>query len=442
MQQPEATIDLGTELIGASLAAGADHAEVFMRSTRTTDVTFRDDHTSESIGHQEGLALRVWCGERQALLTANDLLSIDLPELAREAVLLARRHGVPVPAVLHDRTQSYLGQGAARESIPLAEKVAQIEQIMTTMRSATATPIIVKACYSESAMQTTLVNSHELKAAYDIQSHMLWFWVEGPAGHLKAAASGSSWGGLDPPGLSRYLAERTALLQQPATAAPSGPCTVLLSPEAAADLARSLGNVLAAEHVLDGMRRLLDRIDQPIASPAVTLVDDGCLPGGIKSRPIDDEGTPAHTTTLIERGTLRALLHTLGTAAQLGVAPNGKAWRSMIWDTPRATPSNIFLQPGGSEPAALRQEIDRGLVVEHVLRPGRIQPATGKFNILVQGWWIEHGELIRQVSSVPLSANLFELLRSIRRCGNDLGFSPLANSAGAPSILVEPMNVG
>jgi PmbA protein len=187
---------------------------------------------------------------------------------------------------------------------------------------------------------------------------------------------------------------------------------------------------------------LLTRLDRPIAAPAVTLVDDGALASGLKSRPFDDEGTPTGATTLIERGTLRALLHTLDTAGRLGMAPNGKAVRPNLWQQPRSAPSNVSLQPGDADPGLLRQELRRGLAVVNALRPGRLHSATGKLTAIVQGWWVEEGVPVRPVSGVPLSANIFELLRDVRRCGRDLQHSPLADGAGAPSLLVERMQVG
>jgi PmbA protein len=217
---------------------------------------------------------------------------------------------------------------------------------------------------------------------------------------------------------------------------------VLLPPSVAADLARSLGALLAAENVLQNLRPLLSHLDQPIASPAVTLVDDGALADGLKSQPIDDEGTATTATTLIERGRLRALLHTLQSADQLGVAPNGKAMRLALWKQPRSVPSNIYVQGGDATPEQLRGQLRRGLAVMSTPRPGRIHPATGKFTVVAQGWWVEDGELVRPVHGVPLSANIFDLLRNVTACGTDLHFSPLADGAGAPSVLIERMQVG
>ncbi len=148
------------------------------------------------------------------------------------------------------------------------------------------------------------------------------------------------------------------------------------------------------------------------------------------------------TTTLIEQGRLRAFLQTLRSAEELGVEPNGKATRATLWNHPRATPTNIYIPAGEHAPESLRQTMRRGLAVVGVLRPGRVQSATGNFTAVVQGWWVENGVPVQLVSGVPLAANIFHMVRALRARGNDLQFSPLADGAGAPSLLIDQMHAG
>lgn len=238
------------------------------------------------------------------------------------------------------------------------------------------------------------------------------------------------------------LLRRAGDLRQATGSVAAGRHPVLLSPVAAADLARGLGVLFSGDLVLGDLRPLADRLGRRIASPAVTLVDDGALAGGRRSRPFDDEGTPTRRTVLLEKGRLREFLHTLETAARLECEPNGKAHRITVTHSPRPGPSNIYLAAGEATAAELRDEVSRGLLVTGFTRPGRVVSSTGRFTAMAYGQWREPGAPPRAVSRVPLSAGVFPLLRHIRGCGDDLRFSPLSGGAGAPTVLIAEMVVG
>ena len=55
-----------------------------------------------------------------------------------------------------------------------------------------------------------------------------------------------------------------------------------------------------------------------IASPLVTVVDDGRLPGGHGSRPFDAEGLATRRTTVIADGTLTNYLFDTYSARRMG----------------------------------------------------------------------------------------------------------------------------
>ena len=61
----------------------------------------------------------------------------------------------------------------------------------------------------------------------------------------------------------------------------------------------------------------------------VTIVDDGTLPGARGSLNVDDEGTEAERTVLVEQGVLRSYLHDRISARHYGVAPTGSGRRAV-----------------------------------------------------------------------------------------------------------------
>lgn len=432
---------IGIELVAAACAAGADDADVFLRDGRLTRLTLQGPHISESTGWQTHLALRVWRAGRCALATSNDASRAGLADLAARTVAAAEG-GMRLTPLLAKGDAPH-GEDEPLEQPTAADRLAWLEETLAAVgRHPEADAERVTGCYTENLTRTVLVSSRGFAAQYTSPEYRLWLWVESSAGRLVAAGASRRGGDLVAATLAAYERQRTAALDVDTCDVPSGACEVLLPPSVAADLARSLGVLLSADTVLAHFKRLLQYLDRPIAAPAVTLIDDGVLSGGLKSRPIDDEGTPTARTTLIEHGCLRTLLHSRHTAAALGAPPNGKATRPRLWDQPRPTPSAIHFTPGLESPEALSRQVRRGLVVSDALRPGRIQSTTGKFTTVVRGWWVEPGMPRRAVSRVPLAVNIFDLLGAVRACGNDLHFSSLADGAGAPSLLVDRMVVG
>jgi predicted Zn-dependent protease len=437
---------LAQALVASALGAGADAADAFLRDGPVHRRTQHQGQIAESHGWHSEVSLRTWCGGTCSLTTANDLNPSGFRLLARRSVDSARQWGVQRPAILQGET-SPLGWDRSVPDEPESGKGwAVLEQALAAVRSEpTLASALVSGSYSMAALTTALATSHGFAAEYCHQEHRVWLWIEGSDGHLVTAQAARRASELDPTSLGAHLAQRAGALGPSAIASngvAAGRCAVLLPPLVGADLARALGFLLSGDNVVEHLRPLLGRIGKPIAASSVTLIDDGAADESVNGRPFDDEGTPTACAALIDKGRLSELLHTRASAAWLGVAPNGKATRARPWRHPQSAPTTVYLAPGDCTPDDLQRQMRHGLVVTSALRPGRIHAATGRFNVLVRGWWVENGEAVRAVSGVPLSANIFELLRSVNATACDLQFSPLADGAGAPSVLIDALTVG
>jgi len=441
VNDPQTGLNTALLLVDAAIASGADDAEVYGQFGPTFRIALQWPHSTENGGWQNELALRVWCGQQTSVLVTDQTSPQAFNALALSAVSQARRSSTSLDAQLCDTrgsrifpcTRSLIKQTRIEERDALKQLLEEAKRVP---RFASA---IVNADFLETSPWTVIANSRGCAAAYERHESTVWLWVEHEDGRLAEGLFGPTFSESERKLLVRRLADRASFLDQRTYHVPPGPCEVLLSPSATAGVAATLGTLLAADNVLCNLPALLKHMDQLIAGSAVTVIDDGTVTGGMQGRPVDDEGTPTCSTTLIEEGRLRAFLHTRRTSHQLGVTPNGKATRTALWALPRSAPSNIYIQAGHTVPTELWGQIRRGLIVLHVREPGRIQGGGGRFTITVDGWWVENGEIMYPVAAVNLSANIFALLRSIRQCGNDLEFSFMSNGAGGPSLLVDEM---
>lgn len=428
------------QLVEAALAAGADDAEVMQRYGSSTTITVRPQGIlTESQGQQSTLVLRVWCQGQTAAQTIEGALPRDGGVLARTTVAAARRDGVAVPCWVVPGASTVSALPTVSVVDPAERRATLARCLEQTIAEPALAQAIISGYYDNNTLWSLLVNSQGLATAVQVAQQTFWLWAEGPAGRLAEGSFHPTFAGLEVAEQCHRLAERHSFLAQATIAVPSGLTTVVLPPEATAHLAAMLGSLFSADQVQRTAPAVLARLGRPIAAPTVTLIDDSTRPGGLRSRPLDDEGTPTGVTPLIVAGRLEALLHTRQTAAALAAAPNGKATRPTPWSPPRCAPSNIYLQPGTLPPEALRAQLQRGLIVEYVQQMGGIADEGGAFRLTVAGWWVEDGHPPVRVRDVRLSANLFALLREIQACGTDLKFSLMANGAGGPSILIRQM---
>lgn len=447
---------LARAAVRAAVRAGADDAEAYLETGPVHRINHHAGTTYDTHGHRRELALRVWCGGRCGLVAGEDP---DPAQLADRAVILARRAGVTSPPRLRAEagglpTDRLLPPDCGPDDDTGHGLIDQVVAAVTGGAATGGTAAVGRAAGGAAArgavsaglvhtrIDRVLVNSHGLSIGYTDVAYQLWVWWQTAAGHARAAASARRLADLRPDQLAADLRAQAPDLRGAPASVATGPCPVLLPPVAAADVARAVGGLLSGEHALGDLRPLVGKLGRRIAAPEVTLVDDGTLDGGVRTRPFDDEGTPGQPTVLLDRGRLRGFLHTLETADRLGVAPNGKAARSSLTHPPRPAPSNIYLVAGAVPAADLRAELRRGLLVTGFSRAGRVVASTGRFSAVAHGQWLEPGVAPQPVTRVPLSVGAFALLRNIRGCGDDLVFSPLAGGAGAPTLLLSEMVVG
>jgi PmbA protein len=309
------------------------------------------------------------------------------------------------------------------------------EDVVHTLRRRLRLPAayLLGIGYTGRYFQRSVANSLGLSLAHWQTGHEVWCWLEGAGGHVRLGASGATLAELAPDRLAAELLEQAGCL----TAAPAvseGTLPVLFGPLAAADLAGAFARLLCGQHLLGDLGVLRERMGRRIASPQVTLIDEAI-------GPFDDEGTPAGPVTLIEQGRLRGVLQSLETAHGLDMAPNGRARRAELSAPPAPAPARACLAAGNATPEELADELGTGPLLTGLLTAGRVRSGTGRFNAIGYGWWLRRGVPVRRISGVAVSSGVFELLRSVVACGNDLRFAPLAGGTGAPSVLISGMRV-
>ncbi|MDO5378331.1 MAG: metallopeptidase TldD-related protein [Clostridia bacterium] len=215
----------------------------------------------------------------------------------------------------------------------------------------------------------------------------------------------------------------------------SGEVTVVIKNSAMADLLTTFSGVFSADNAQKGLSLLAGREGETIASPCVTLTDDPLLAWGLGSTPFDCEGAATRKKNIIEKGTLKTLLHNRSTAKKAGVETTGNSRGSG-----RVAPTNLFLVPGSLTCEEMLSNMGDGLYLTEVsgLHAGA-NPISGDFSLLSRGFEVKDGKIVRAVEQFTVAGNFYKLLGDIVSVGSDLTFE--GSPVGCPSVRVKSLNV-
>ncbi len=243
-----------------------------------------------------------------------------------------------------------------------------------------------------------------------------------------------------------------ALLMLDAPECPAGSMAVILSGEAGGTMIHeACGHGLEADIIQKDYSVYRNHIGCRVASPLVTMVDDGSLPGFLGSSVCDDEGTPCRRTVLIDRGVLKAYLSDITSARRGNLPLTGNGRRSSYRAVPQPRMTNTFIEPGTSSLEDMVRSLNRGLLVNK-MGGGEVNPTSGDFVFQVtEGYLVEGGKIVSPVRGAVLTGNGPEALLSIEAVGSDLHFLPgmcgkggqnVPVTDGQPSLLLRNIVVG
>lgn len=232
-----------------------------------------------------------------------------------------------------------------------------------------------------------------------------------------------------------------ALMQFNASAVDSGEYRILLRNDAAGDLLSAFSSMFFAERVQKGLSLLQGKLGEPIASPAITILDDPFEADN--PRAFDAEGVPSVLTTVVENGVLKSYLYNLKSALKDGVASTSNAGRMGAAGAVTTAPSNFYIAKGEKSFDELKAALGSGLIITELsgLHAG-LNPISGDFSLIAKGQLVENGEIVRSVDQITVAGNFLALMQGIEAVGSDLRFGPPgAGRIGCPSLLISKLVV-
>jgi len=302
-------------VLNVAMRSGAGFAEVFAEDRRSSSGLLDDGKVEElTSGRDRGAGIRVIDGDATGYAHTADLSEAGLVAAAEAASAVARRgdRGRHALALSRRQPEPVNRVETLPESVAKATKVALLKRADAGARASGSSVVQVSAGYGDSRRRILVANSDGVLAEDD-QVRTLFRVTAVASGDTGLQTGYESIGHtigfelfdrFDVEELARKAALR-ALTKLKARPAPSGTMPVVIRSGGGGVLFHeACGHGLEADLVSKGASVFRGRRGEQVASPLITLVDDGTMSGEWGAITIDDEGHAARHNVLIENGVL------------------------------------------------------------------------------------------------------------------------------------------
>ena len=449
--------------LGAALRTGGEWAEIFVEDKRSSSAVLDDGKVEElTSGRDRGAGIRVVVGDSTGFAHTADLTEDGLRTAAEAAAAAARggSGGTTVVDLSRQTAPRPNEVAVAPEDVAKATKVELLTRADRVAREQGSAITQVMARYGDSRRKILIANSDGLLTGDDQVKTL--FSVScvafGDTGMQTGRESVGHTVGFelfdqyDVEDLARRAAER-ALTKLNAKPAPSGTLPVVIGKGGGGVLFHeACGHGLEADLVGKSASAFKGKVGEQVASPLITLVDDGTIAGEWGCFAVDDEGRPAQRNTLIEDGVLTDYMWDFLRARKEGRQSSGNGRRQSYQHLPMVRMTNTVITNGDTDPDDIIAGTDKGVYVAQ-LGGGQVNTATGDFVFgMTEAYLIEDGEITDPIREGNLIGNGPEVLTRIDVLGNDFAMgSPgmcgkdgqgVPVGDGVPTLRVTALTVG
>lgn len=443
-QSPQA---LCQALIDAAKRAGADGVDAMAAEGSSLSIEVREgklEHAERSEGTD--LGLRVFIGQRQALVSSSDSRPETITAMAERAVAMARE----APE------DPYTGLAAADQ----LARSWDIDALQLCDPSEAPSPEALQqnALEAEAACNAVEGVSQVQSAAAGYGHHATYLATSnGFAGGYQRTGRSTSCTAIagtgaamerdydgdsrsfqtdlrSPSDIGRIAGER-AVARLDARRPQTGSYPVLFDERVSSSL---IGHLLAASNgaaIARGASWLQSALGELVLPESLSVIEDPHRPRISGSRPFDGEGLATQPRTIVADGVLTGWTLDLASAKKLGLQSTGNAARG-IGSVPSPSNWNVALTPGAQSREDLIAAMGTGLLVTSLIG-STINANTGDYSRGASGYWVENGEIAYPVNECTIAGNLRDMLMRIIPANDARTYL----SRVVPSLLVEGMTL-
>jgi TldD protein len=438
-------------VLGSIMSHKVDYADLYFQYSRAESWGLEEGQVkSGNFSIDQGVGVRAVSGEKTAFAYSDD---IHLPALQQAASVtraiaslggeqtaqaVTRQHA-PQLYIPHDPIASLSADAKVRLLEKLEAFARKVDPRITQVMASIA-----------GEYEVVMVARHDGVMAADVRP-LVRLSIQVIAEHNGRREQGSAGGGgrfdysyFTDEILEDYArkAVHQALTNLDARPAPAGSMTVVLgSGWPGILLHEAIGHGLEGDFNRKGSSAFAGKIGQRVASPGVTVVDDGTISDRRGSLNVDDEGNPTQRTVLIEDGILRGYIQDSLNARLMGMPLTGNARRESYAHIPMPRMTNTYMLNGNMPPEEIIRSVKKGLYAAN-FGGGQVDITSGKFVFsAAEAWMIEDGKLTYPVKGATLIGNGPDVLTRVSMIGNDMALDSGVGTCGKEGQSV-PVGVG
>jgi PmbA protein len=402
---------LATEAVAFALASGAEQAEAIVAASDHALTRFAGNRIHQNVASDDAeVSVRAVIGTRIGVAATNRIDAQGLEDCCTAAAEAAR---------LAPEDPAFPGLPAPRDG-EHADRVSASTLEFDAGRRARAVGAMIAASAESGALAAGGVSrDHNVMAianslgtdvamAYTtMRATVLSMGAAGGTGW--AAFSGREAAGLDAAALGALAAE-TARRSADPVELDAGTYTVVLGPEAVADIAQFVAwygcSIKAVE---EGRSFMSGKLGQRVTSPLITLVDDALRPSAT-GLTFDYEGQPKTRVALIDAGVAASPVTDSYWAARTGRQNTGHALPAPNSQGP--LPLDVAIEAGDAEASGLIASVKRGIYVTRFHYVNIEDPTRVTLTGMTRNgtFLIENGEVTRPVKDLRFTQPALEAL--------------------------------
>jgi len=420
------------KIIRRALKNGGDFADIYLEDTTSTSISCEENKIEKVIaGRDAGAGIRVISQFRTFYAYTNDLTEAGLFQIADVTAAAVKEGGEKEDIGFAGKN---IAPGFDIKKSPFTASLSKKIEIVNTgnsiARSIDKRIIQARVVYGDGLKKVAVINSIGEWIEEERTALLFLCQVVAQDGEVIQTGYEPVGGaiGLEifdetPPSVVAEKAARRAIMMLSARKAPAGKMDVVLSSEAGGTMIHeAVGHGLEADLAQERLSVYSGKIGERVASPIVTVIDDGTIPYKRGSSFFDGEGTPTRKTVLVEEGILKSYMYDRLTAMKDGVKSTGNGRRESYHHRPIPRMTNTMIAPGSSSPDEIVGSVEKGLFVRK-MGGGQVNTVNGDFVFEVsEGYLIEKGKIGEPVRGATLTGNGPSVLMTIDMVGSDLGF--------------------